>query len=75
MGSRELAPLFFRAEHIEYVYSDGNVPSEGKQVKLNNAERRVEDNHGRKCPGAVGAAADQDEELRNLVYTQIYYCS
>lgn len=72
MGSRELAPLFFRAEHIEYVYSDGNISLEGRQVKLNNAERRGEDNHRRRWPGAVGAITDKEEELRSLVYTQIY---
>lgn len=74
MGSRELALLFIRAEHIEYVYSYGNVPLEGRQVKLNNIERRAEDNHGRKCPGVVGAEADKGEELGRLFYTQIY-CS
>ena len=46
----------------------------GRQVKLNNAERRWEDNHRRKCPGAVGAIADKEKELRSLVYNQIY-CS
>lgn len=51
--------------------SGGNVPSESREVKSNDAEGRGEDNCRRKCPGTVGALADKDEKVRSLVYDQI----